>query len=289
MGIIRFLIQALLVAVLLTGVATAQTVIDPRHDPANPAAKESPQRHQMPSLMENAQQAILEDQNAPSSTRTTNTGMKGMKGMEGMKDMPGMTTNAAPAASTTESMKDMPGMTTNAAPAASTDDSASAASTPSVTLSPLYIHVLINHIPELGLGSSLFALFLGLVFRSREARRVGLILVFLCAASAWPVLRTGQKGYNAIYFSIEPTDQAWLDAHMRTAEKWIWAFYVLAALALVAIVCPLKWPRSEMTLVLMVLLLGAGTFALSGYIAYLGGRVRHVEFRKGPPPIVKHE
>ena len=139
------------------------------------------------------------------------------------------------------------------------------------------------------MGISLFTLFLGLVFRSREARRVGLILVFLCAASAWPTLWTGQKGYNAVYFSLEPTDQAWLGAHMHVAEEWIWVFYVLAAVALASIFIPLKWPRSEITLVLVVLLLGAGTFALSGYIAYLGGRVRHIEFRDSPPPMFKHE
>jgi hypothetical protein len=114
-------------------------------------------------------------------------------------------------------------------------------------------------------------------------------LVVLCAASAWPTLWTGQKGYNAIYFSLEPTDQAWLGAHMHVAEEWIWVFYVLAAVALAAIIVPLKWPRSEIVLVLVVLLLGAGTFALSGYIAYLGGRVRHIEFRDSPPPIFKHE
>jgi disulfide bond formation protein DsbB len=155
-------------------------------------------------------------------------------------------------------------------------------------MDPLYIHVIINHLPEMGLGLALLAVFLGLVLRSHQARRVGLILVFICAASALPVLKTGQKGYNEIYFSLEQTDRAWLDAHMRTAEEWIWVFYLLAALALVAIICPLKWPRTELALVLIVLAFGAGTFALSGYIAYLGGRVRHVEFREGPPPIAKH-
>lgn len=153
---------------------------------------------------------------------------------------------------------------------------------------PLYLHVLINHIPELGLGISLLALFLGLVFQSREARQVGLILVFLCAASAIPVSWTGQKGYNAIYFSIEPADQAWLNAHMKAAEEWTWAFYVLMALTLAAIICSLRWPRSEVLWVWMVLLLGVATFAISGYISYFGGRVRHVEFREGPPPIGHH-
>lgn len=111
----------------------------------------------------------------------------------------------------------------------------------------------------------------------------------LCAGAAWPVLWTGQKGYDAIYYSLESTDQAWLNAHMNAAEHWVWGFTFVSTLALLAIICPLKWPRSEWPLAISVLVSGALVFAVAGYISYLGGRVRHVEFRDGPPPIVKPE
>ena len=156
-------------------------------------------------------------------------------------------------------------------------------------MSPLYIHVLINRLPEMGLGISLLSLFLGFCFGSLQARRVALILVILCAGSAWPVLKTGQKGYDAIYYSLEKDDQAWLNAHMNAAEHWVWGFIFVAALALLTLVSSIKWPRAEWPLSLSVLLLGACMIAVGGYISYLGGRVRHVEFRDGPPPIVKPE
>ena len=145
---------------------------------------------------------------------------------------------------------------------------------------PLYAHVLLNHLPELGLGMALLALLLGFVLRSRKARLAGLALVLLTSSSAWPVVRTGQKGYDRIYYSMEAADRAWLDAHMEAAEKWLWAYMTLAVLALAAILIPLKWPRSEVGLSALVLLTGIGMAGVSVNIAYLGGRVRHVEFRR---------
>ncbi len=157
------------------------------------------------------------------------------------------------------------------------------------TEDPLYGHVLLNHLPEMGLGLAVVVLVAGLVLHSRKVRGVGLFLVLVTSASAWPVLRTGQEGYNKIYYSLEREDRAWLDAHMEEAEKWIWGFLVLAGLALAGLLVPIKWPRAELFLVLGVLIAGFGMVLISGYISYLGGRVRHVEFRDARPPAVHHE
>jgi hypothetical protein len=78
--------------------------------------------------------------------------------------------------------------------------------------------------------------------------------------------------------------QAWLDAHEDRAEDLIWIFYGLAALSAIAIAAPIKWPRTSVSLVVAVLLLGAVTLGTGSYIAYAGGRVRHREFRNEPPP-----
>ena len=56
---------------------------------------------------------------------------------------------------------------------------------------------------------------------------------------------TGQKGYDAIYYSLETTDQAWLNAHMNAAEHWIWGFTAVAVLAFSAIVCPFNGPLAN--------------------------------------------
>lgn len=152
---------------------------------------------------------------------------------------------------------------------------------------PLYAHVLINHLPVTGLGLALFVLVAGFVLRSRKVRLVGLFLVLVTSASAWPVMQTGEEGYDKIYYSLESDDQAWLDAHMEEAEWWIWGFTAVAGLALAGLLVPIKWPPTETLLTLGVLIAGLGMFLISGSIASLGGRVRHIEFRDAPPPVIQ--
>src|SRR5947208_16978511 len=80
---------------------------------------------------------------------------------------------------------------------------------------------------------------------------------------------------------------AWLDEHRDRAEDLIWIFYALAALSAIAIAAPMKWPKSSAPLVIAVILFGAVTLGIGGYIAYAGGKIRHREFRKERAPAKK--
>jgi len=78
--------------------------------------------------------------------------------------------------------------------------------------------------------------------------------------------------------------QAWLAEHKDRAEDLIYFFYALAVLSAVAIVAPMKWPKSSMPLTLGVTLLGAIVIGIGAYIAQAGGKIRHREFRNEAPP-----
>jgi hypothetical protein len=149
---------------------------------------------------------------------------------------------------------------------------------------PEYIHVLLNPLPIYGLLVAWIGLIVALVSRSRRAQIATLTLVFICSVSAWPVYEFGQQGYDRVLSMADEDGQAWLDAHEDRAEDLIWIFYGLAALSAIAIAAPIKWPRTSVSLVVAVLLLGAVTLGTGSYIAYAGGRVRHREFRNEPPP-----
>jgi hypothetical protein len=83
---------------------------------------------------------------------------------------------------------------------------------------------------------------------------------------------------------VDDDGKAWLDAHMHRAEKVVYIFAALAALALTAIVLPLKIPKTAFPLALITLLFALATLGTGGWIAWAGGKVRHPEFRKEPPP-----
>jgi hypothetical protein len=149
---------------------------------------------------------------------------------------------------------------------------------------PEYIHVLLNPLPIYGLLVAWIGLIVAMVSRSRRAQIATLTLVFICSVSAWPVYEFGQQGYDRVLSMADEDGQAWLNAHEDRAEDLIWIFYGLAALSAIAIAAPIKWPRTSVSLVVAVLLLGAVTLGTGSYIAYAGGRVRHREFRNEPPP-----
>jgi hypothetical protein len=146
-------------------------------------------------------------------------------------------------------------------------------------LKPEYLHVLINPLPVYGLAIAALVLASGLFARKPPIRVTGLVLVFLCAASAWPVLIYGQHGYNHLHDQLDTESLQWLDAHMARAEKFIYAFYATAAVAMAALLLQRKFPKSIVPLSTAALPLAITSIGLGAWISRAGGQIAHSEFR----------
>ena len=144
---------------------------------------------------------------------------------------------------------------------------------------PEYVHVLLNPLPVYGLLISWIALIAALISKSRRAHIVTLILIFVTSISAWPVYEFGEEGYDRVLAMADDDGHAWLNQHRDRAQKLIYLFYAVAALSALAIVVPLRWPKSSVPLAVAVVFLGAAAMASGCYIAYAGGKIRHREFR----------
>ena len=149
---------------------------------------------------------------------------------------------------------------------------------------PEYLHTLFNPMPVNGLAVGLLALVLALFLRNQRVTIAALILVFICALSAWPTYHYGEAGYDRVKAMSDPAGEQWLDEHMARGEKMIWLFYVTAAVAAAGVIAVVKWPRTTFAVTVTALVLGAATLGTGGYIAYAGGHIRHKEFRFEPPP-----
>src|SRR6266496_2909473 len=150
---------------------------------------------------------------------------------------------------------------------------------------PEYMHVLLNPLPVYGLAIGVVGLLLAVVARNRTGIVIALVLVFLSGLSAWTTYHYGEAAYDRVKAMTDTTGDQWLDEHMARGEKLIYAFYVLAGLALVGMFAPMKWPRSSLQLAIATLLIGCTTLGIGFYIAYAGGHVRHSEFRFEAPPL----
>ena len=153
---------------------------------------------------------------------------------------------------------------------------------------PEYVHVLLNPLPIYGLAAGVLGLVVALVLRQRAARVTALIVIAVTALTAWPVFEFGEQGYDRVKSMSDAAGEQWLDEHMWRAEKAIAFFFVVAAVALAALIAPRKWPRSDMPLTVATLALALAALAIGGWISFAGGQVRHREFRDGPPPERQH-
>ena len=149
---------------------------------------------------------------------------------------------------------------------------------------PEYVHVLLNHLPIYGTILAAVALAISLVLRSRAAQITALILTLIAGTSAYPVFVTGQRAYKTIRGMADDAGADALDEHMDRAEKTIGAFYFLAALAVVGLLLPIKWPKTAFPLATLTLVVAILCSGIAVYIAQPGGRVRHPEFRSGETP-----
>jgi hypothetical protein len=147
---------------------------------------------------------------------------------------------------------------------------------------PIHQHLLINHLPVIGLAVAALALFIAFFFRSRAVLAPPLIAVLLLAGTAIPVHETGEHAFKEIQKIADDAGQDWLYEHSDRAEAGMPAYYVLAGFALVALLAPFKWPRSALPLALLTWLAALVCIGIGGWISQAGGPIVHAELR---PPL----
>lgn len=156
-------------------------------------------------------------------------------------------------------------------------------------MQPEYLHALSSHLLVLGIGLGLFATLLACWLRSRAARLVGLSLLFLCSAAAYPTFWLGHEGYRNVRGITDEQGQAWLDMHLERAESVIWLYYLATLFAGCAILLPRSRPGSERLLIVLALASSSLALGAGVWVATAGGRVRHSEFRPAEPLAIEDE
>lgn len=147
---------------------------------------------------------------------------------------------------------------------------------------PASLHRLVSHLPVAGLAAGTLALLVALITRRWIAQVPALVVIVLMAGSGIWAHETGRAAEPAARPVTDEPGRFWLELHRERAHVGVGAYFILAALALVALVAPLKWPRSGGRLGWLTLLVATVTLAIGVWIALPGGSIRHPETR---PPL----
>jgi hypothetical protein len=151
-------------------------------------------------------------------------------------------------------------------------------------LNGAHIHLLLNHVPVIGMVGAVVVLLWAVVADSDAVRRLALFVLLLVGISAVPAFYSGE-GAERVVKHMPGVEQQRIEDH-EAAGKWGLGIGILAGLfALAGLVARRgkSVPRGLVGVALVLALFGSTVFAR---VAWLGGEVHHPELRSGfvPPP-----
>ncbi|HEU0054390.1 MAG TPA: hypothetical protein VFQ39_14480 [Longimicrobium sp.] len=139
-----------------------------------------------------------------------------------------------------------------------------------------HLHLLVNHIPIIGSVFALLVLAWGLLRKSDDVVRTGLLALFVIGLISYGVQLTGEPAEEAVEH-LAGVSRRVIHAHEEAAEVATWAMLATGLLALASLVTwrgRRKLARALTFATLVVGLAGAGLMARAGN---LGGKIRHPE------------
>lgn len=139
-------------------------------------------------------------------------------------------------------------------------------------------HLLLNHIPVLGVWFALAWMLAALLLRNAPMVRSSWVALIVCAVAAIPVYLTGEPAEEVVEH-LPGVSEAILEQHEDIAKVAFIGMEVLGVLALGALAASWrneKWLRPLAVTSLVFTTLCGGVL---GYTAYLGGQIRHSEIR----------
>jgi uncharacterized membrane protein len=143
-----------------------------------------------------------------------------------------------------------------------------------------HVHLMINHIPVIGLMGILLLLIYALVRRSDEVKMVSFGALVLIALMTIAVFFTGQAAEDMVK-KIPGVAESDIGRHEEAADVSLTCVEASGALALVGFILRRRRGSIPKWYVLAVLVVSIISAVIVLYTANLGGEIRHTEIR-GP-------
>lgn len=137
------------------------------------------------------------------------------------------------------------------------------------------LHLVLNHIPILGILFGALVLAGGLIFKSKPVQLTGLITFVVTAALAFPVMKTGDEAEHTVEH-IAGISEELIEEHEELAETAIWLTSALGILSLAGIILSRR-EKIYRFLPVLIFVAGIAVFAWMVRVGNSGGNIRHPE------------
>lgn len=147
-----------------------------------------------------------------------------------------------------------------------------------------HLHLILNHVPVIGTAITLFVLFIGIIKKSDDVKKVSVLVLILTALITIPVYVTGNNAEGMIEGNYEDVDEQFIEHHEDFAFYSFIVMNIAGAIALIAMFFfrkPKLLPNSFSYFLFVILII---VLSMMGYTANLGSKIHHPEVREDKMP-----
>ena len=147
-------------------------------------------------------------------------------------------------------------------------------------MSPAHLHLLLNHAPLFGLLGALLLLLGGLIWKSRDVLRAGLLVAMAAAVITVPAYLTGEPAEEVVE-RIPGAQEAALEEHEDAAMSVLVAAIAAGLAGAAGFMVGRSDDQRLRTGAMATAVIAAVGIGLAGYVNNLGGQIRHTEISGG--------
>lgn len=147
-------------------------------------------------------------------------------------------------------------------------------------MDPVHAHLILNHIPVVGLGAALLLLLYAIARKSDEMKKAALAGFVLLALVAIPVFLTGKAAEDPAEH-LPGVFESFIEQHEEAATAALIAIEVLGAVSLAGLVLTRRSKALPKWFATILLFASLGVAGVMTWTANLGGQIRHTEIRTG--------
>lgn len=149
-------------------------------------------------------------------------------------------------------------------------------------MNPAHVHLVLNHIPLLGVVFGLLLLVSGMVQRNDALKKAALVTLALAALAAGPVYLSGEPAEEVVE-ELAGVAERVIEPHEESALLSLVAAGLLAVVALAGWWLERRGRPAARHFITGALGIGLVTAGLLIRTAAFGGQIRHSELRPGAP------
>ena len=146
-----------------------------------------------------------------------------------------------------------------------------------------HVHLMINHVPVIGIPGAILLLLYSLVRKSEEVKLVSFGLFVLIALMTLAVYFTGEAAQKTVK-TLPGVTENLIGQHEELADLALVLMEALGVLALAGLIFRRRFGSIPKLVVLLTFILSLIVAAVAGLTANLGGQIRHTEIRDDAGP-----